>query len=329
VDCLGTSDWGRLWAAALAAFGTLLTTFAIAFTNHVPAAACTAVSGWLRYRIRCHGLRSWRSFTAAGFFAALAAACELPALAWLAALAVILLRCDQRRTVAAALPAALLVAAAALGTNHLAHGTAAPPYAHRGAAPQPATRQPGPGPGESWNPADWYDYAIRLPDGRLLESYWRSPRGIDRGEPSPAVYAWHVLVGHHGILSLTPAWLLVIPGLALLAARRRHGAAGEAELARAIALVSLVVIAFYLARPQVDRNYGGMTSGFRWAFWLAPLWVAATVPAADLLARSRVGRVAALLLLGLSVLSVAHPTWNPWAMPWIQQWLVHAGWLSA
>jgi glycosyltransferase involved in cell wall biosynthesis len=329
VDCIGTSDWGRLWAAALAAFGTLLTTFAVAFTNHLPAAACTAVSGWLLYRIRCHGLRSWRSFAGAGFCAALAAACELPALAWLAALAAILARCDPRRTVAAALPAAVLVAAAALGTNLVAHGTVLPPYAHRGPTPQPAARQPGPGPGESWNPADWYDYAIRLPDGRLLESYWRNPRGVDRGEPSRAVYAWHVLVGHHGIFSLTPAWLLVLPGLTLLAARRRHTTAGEAEVARAIAVVSCVVIAFYLARPQADRNYGGMTSGFRWAFWLAPLWVAATVPAADVLARSRLGRIIALLLLGLSVVSVAYPTWNPWSMPWIQHWLVHGGWLPS
>lgn len=329
VDAIGTSDWGRLWAAALAAFGTLLTTFAVAFTNHLPAAACTAISGWLLYRIRCHGLRSWRSFAAAGFWAALAAACELPALAWLAALSAILVRCDLRRTVAATLPAALVVAAAALGTNMVAHGTVVPPYAHRGDAPQPATRQSGPDAGESWNSADWYDYAIRLPDGRLLESYWRSPRGVDRGEPSRLVYAWHVLLGHHGIFSLTPAWLLVIPGLALLAARRRHGGTGEADLARAIALVSLVVIAFYLSRPQADRNYGGMTSGFRWAFWLAPLWVAAAVPAADVLARYRLGRIVALLLLALSAMSVAYPTWNPWTMPWIQQWLVHGGWLPA
>jgi len=27
--------------------------------------------------------------------------------------------------------------------------------------------------------------------------------------------------------------------------------------------------------------------------------------------------------------SVAYPTWNPWTMPWIQQWLIHAGWSPA
>ena len=42
----------------------------------------------------------------------------------------------------------------------------------------------------------------------------RSP--IDQGEPSRALYAFHVLIGHHGILSLTPVWLLSAVGLAML-----------------------------------------------------------------------------------------------------------------
>ena len=90
-------------------------------------------------------------------------------------------------------------------------------------------------------------------------------------------------------------------------------------------MVSVVVIAFYLTRSEIDRNYGGMTSGFRWAFWLAPLWGVAAVPAADRLAGSRWGRGVALTLLAFSVLSAAYPTWNPWTLPWIQQWLTLAG----
>ena len=106
------------------------------------------------------------------------------------------------------------------------------------------------------------------------------------------------------------------------------GSAGQQRLAWAIGLVSLVVVAFYLSRPQLDRNYGGTSSGFRWAFWLAPLWVMAAVPAADRLAAGRMGRVVALSLLGLSVISVAFPTWSPWTTPWLQQWLTHAGWID-
>ena len=348
IDRIGTSDWGRLWAAGLAAGGTLLNTFAVVLTNHVPAAACTAASAWFAHRIAVDGLRSHAGFAAAGATAALAAAFELPALAWLAAVVGILASCDLRRTLTATVPAALIVAAAALSTNWLAHGTISPPYAHRAAAARPLPAGVVLRDGESWNPDNWYDYSLRLSNGRLLTSYWNKPQGVDRGEPSAASYAWHALVGHHGIFSLTPAWLLAIPGIGMLAAsagRRRHGQrqgqglrggqqaddlgmAGQQRIAWAIGLVSLVVIAFYLSRPQLDRNYGGTSSGFRWAFWLAPLWVMAAVPAADRLAGGRMGRVLALSLLGLSVISVAFPTWSPWTTPWLQQWLTHAGWID-
>ena len=345
IDRIGTSDWGRLWAAGLATGGTLLTTFAVVLTNHIPAAACTAASAWFAHRIAVDGLRSHTGFAAAGVTAALAAAFELPALAWLAAMLAVLATCDLRRTLTAALPAALVVAAAAFSANWLAHGTISPPYAHRAAAARPLPAGVTLRDGESWNPDNWYDYSLRLSNGKLLTSYWNKPQGVDRGEPSAATYAWHALVGHHGMFSLTPAWLLAIPGMAMLATsagRRRSGwqfrvgqqsvdgaSAGQQRLAWAIALVSAVVVAFYLSRPQLDRNYGGMSSGFRWALWLAPLWVMATVPAADRLAGSRAGRVLALALLGLSVVSVAFPTWSPWTSPWIQQWLTHAGWIGS
>ncbi len=322
IEAVGSSDWGRIWAMALLACGTFLGTFAVVLTNHLPAAAAAAASLWLVFSIRCRGERSGWTFAAAGFATALLVAFELPALAWLAAVGVILGRSDLRRTLMAAAPAAALVAAAALGTNHLAHGTVVPAYAHRTDA-IPTARAAATE--ESWNPLNWYDYAIRLPNGRLLESYWRSPKGIDWGEPSRLAYAWHAIAGHHGVVSLTPAWLLVIPGLALLAARRRRDIDGEADIARAIAAVSVVVIVFYVLRPQPDRNYGGMTSGFRWLFWMAPLWAVATVPAADVLGRSRAGRITACVLLGFSVLSAAYPTWNPWTAPWIEQLLRHAG----
>ena len=337
IDRIGTTDWGRLWAAALAAGGTLLNTFAVVLTNHLPAAACTAASAWLVQRIAVDGLRSPLGFAAAGATAGLAAAFELPALAWLAAVLGLLARTDLKRTLRFALPAALIVAGAALSTNWLAHGTISPPYAHRVAAPAPLPAGVLLRDGESWNPNNWYDYSLRLANGRLLTSYWNAPQGVDRGEPSAATYAWHALVGHHGIFSLTPAWLLAIPGIFMLASprRRRRGevavrdaeAIGQERLARAIATVSLVVMVFYLSRPQLDRNYGGTSSGFRWIFWLAPLWVAAAVPAADRLSSGRLGRVIALVLLGLSVVSVAYPTWSPWTTPWLQHWLTHTGWL--
>jgi hypothetical protein len=112
---VGSSDWGRLWAAALAACGTLLTTFAVALTNHLPAAAAAAASLWLLLAIRSGTHRSAWPFFAAGLAAALTAAFELPALAWLVAVIIGLAKYDLRRTITAAVPAALLVAASAAG----------------------------------------------------------------------------------------------------------------------------------------------------------------------------------------------------------------------
>ena len=52
--------------------------------------------------------------------------------------------------------------------------------------------------------------------------------------------------------------------------------------------VSLVVFLFYVWRTN---NYGGFTSGPRWLFWLIPLWLLGTLPAADWIGRYRIGRV--------------------------------------
>jgi hypothetical protein len=198
-----------------------------------------------------------------------------------------------------------VVAAAAFGTNYLAHDSLRPPYMHR----------------SQTDPADnWYDYTF-VRDGKPRESYWRNPQGIDRGEPSPAMYALHATVGHHGIFSLTPIWLLSIWGLALMARDPRWRG-----LALLIASVSLVCLAFYLSRSQGDRNYGGMTSGFRWMFWFAPLWLVALLPAADRLATSRIGRGFALVLLALSTMSASYPTWNPWTSPWLADFLSYLDW---
>ena len=44
------------------------------------------------------------------------------------------------------------------------------------------------------------------------------------------------------------------------------------ELALLVLSVSVICLIFLIGlRPQEDRNYGGMTSGFRWVFWCAAM----------------------------------------------------------
>lgn len=294
----GDTDWGRLFAMACAAFGTFLSTFAVAINNHTIAAVSAALALDAALRIWYAGERRVRWFAAAGFVAAFAAANELPALSLTAAITIGLLWKAPRQTLLGFVPPALVVAAASLGLNYLAHHSWRPPYAHR---------QPG---------DNWYDYQF-VRDGKVRDSYWskreaRSP--IDRGEPDVGRYAFHVLIGHHGILSLTPVWLLSFIGMGVLLAR---GDPHRRAMGLLVASVTAACLVFYLTRPLDDRNYGGMTSGFRWAFWLAPLWLASMLPVADAAGARRWSRWLALVLLGFSVLSVAYPTWNPWTHPWI------------
>jgi hypothetical protein len=126
-------------------------------------------------------------------------------------------------------------------------------------------------------------------------------------------------VGHHGIFSLTPIWLLTVVGVGMWCWRREPD---RRALGLLIGSVSAACIAFYLLRPLEDRNYGGMNSGFRWVFWFAPLWLVAMLPAADVASTRRWSRGLAYLLLGCSVLSVSYPTWNPWVHPWILDFLL-------
>jgi hypothetical protein len=308
VERFGTTDWGRVFVMAAATLGTFLTTFAVVFNNHVVAAVSAAVALYAFVRIVDDGERRWRYFALAGLAATFVAADELPALSLVALMGLLLLWRAPRETLIAFLPGALLVATAFFVTNYIAHRSLLPPYMHRSAT----------------NPSDnWYNYTYAV-NGRERESYWLDRQGIDVGEPSRATYALHVLAGHHGIFSLSPIWLMSLWGtlLWILSEDRKRR-----ELAWLAGGLTVVCLVFYIGlRPQEDRNYGGMTSGFRWMFWFAPLWLVAMIPAADRLANSAFGKALALALLVMSVLSVSYPTWNPWTQPWIYHWLEWCGW---
>jgi hypothetical protein len=308
VERYGTTDWGRIFVVCAATMGTFLNTFAVVLNNHVIAAVCAAVALYAAVRILSDGERRLRYFALAGFFAALTASDELPALTLLAFVGLLLLWRVPRPTLTAFVPAAAVVAVAFFATNWIAHASLRPPYMHR----------------SSTDTSDnWYEYTYTV-NGREVQSYWLNRQGIDRGEQSKVTYAFNVLVGHHGIFSLTPVWLLSVAGVWMWL---QSPDLVRRDLSAGIALVSLICLVFYIGlRPLEDRNYGGMTSGFRWVFWCAPLWIVMMIPAADRLARSTAGQALAAVLLSFSVLSTSYPTWNPWVQPWIYNWMVWCGW---
>jgi hypothetical protein len=310
MEQFGRTDWGRLYVMAAATFGTFPTTFATSLNNHVPAAVTALAAVYAVTRIWYHGRREPRYFAFAGLCAALTVTDDLPALSFFAALSLGLLWKAPRQTFAGYLPAVLVVAAAFFGTNYLAHGDLRPPYMHRG---------------DQGTDDDWYHFKyVRQSDGKTEESYWSHPSKLDQGEPSVAWYAFNVLVGHHGIFSLTPIWLLAIPGVFWLARRAEYRLRALAWLIGGVTVVCLEFYLFFVR--QSDRNYGGVTCGFRWVIWMAPLWLLAILPAADWLSATRDRRVVGYVLLALSVFSASYAVWSPWIHPWLTEVFLTLGW---
>ncbi len=334
VERYGTTDWGRLLVMVAATAGTFLTTFAVSLNNHIIAAVCVIVAVDAAMRILYEDERRLRYFFLCVASASFAVAVELPALLLLALVGLLLLWKYPRQTLVAGVPAALLVLGAAVGTNYTAHGTIKPAYAmrDRGNDEQGKPRD--------WTNGNWYNYTFEIHDPhnsakspRVVQSYWSRDEAslarrsaVDRGEPSRSVYAMHMLVGHHGIFSLTPIWLFSLAGMITLCVRKEEPSLRL--LGGVIVTITLVVFFFYLMQPQENRNFGGVTTGLRWTFWLVPLWLLALLPAADWSAESRSRRIAAGICVALSVMSASFATWNPWTHPWMSQMFAHLGWIE-
>jgi hypothetical protein len=318
VERYGTTAWGRYFVLAAACFGTLVTHFVITLNNHTFGVYSALFALYPALRIWSSSQPSPAScFLIAGFFTGFAVCNELPAASFAVALALLLLWRDPWRTLALFAPAAAVPLAAFLFSNYLAIGELKPAYDKFG------------GPwyeyeGSHWKPA---------PPGQVKP-------GIDwagQKETRPE-YAFHVLLGHHGLFSLSPIFLLAFAGMLLGMARRKSAVADEnhpgAEgtsggeslpwiLYPLTLFLTIVVIGFYLVKTN---NYGGWTSGLRWLMWLTPFWLLVMLPVADRLAACRWGRGLGYLVLAVSIMSVNYRSWNPWRHPWIYNLLEALGW---
>ena len=296
-DRLGGTDWGRLLVFATACFGTFVSGYLTSLNNHTVAAAGALFA--LYHTLRLHldeDRRPWR-FLAAGFFAGWAACNELPAVSLAAGLFLWLTHLSWRQALRYALPAMLIPVAAYFYVQYEALGSVLPTYAL----------------------ADWYEF-----EG----SYWLTPTGMDLADDPKPVYAFHLLAGHTGILSLTPVLLLGWIGMIRGASLRpwRWGTLPPQQIMATLALgVTAVVFAFYVLRTS---NYGGLTAGPRWFFWLTPLWLLTMLPEADRWASSRWLRWLGYGLLAISVGSALFALESPWRHNWLFTTLRAWGWIA-
>ena len=150
-------------------------------------------------------------------------------------------------------------------------------------------------------------------------------RGVDQGEPSKLVYLSQMTFGHHGLFSLTPLWLLVPIGLVVGVMR---GSPESRRLVLAITVASVVCFLFYLNRPLIDRNYGGVSVCFRWLLWFAPLWLVVATPVMAWFETTSIRRGTLYAMLALSVFSMSASLESPWQSPWIYRFWQFLGWLG-
>jgi hypothetical protein len=339
---LGSTDWGRIFVVASGSFGTLILPFTTTLNNHT-IAACTAMfalypilsrtgreegrvsrmeerestepSRELRSSIvdpqsSRSGLRSSifyppSSFLLAGFFAGFTACSELPATSFLVFFFLILFWLDRKKALLLYLPAAAIPIAFFFLTNYLALNRLMPAY------------------GEFGGP--WYEYE----GSHWLTKPGETPHGIDFAYlyESKAAYAFHLLLGHHGLFSLNPIFLLGLAGAVIwLVTMGRGQDPGRRPGLIAMLTIALliVVVAFYILRTG---NYGGWTAGPRWLIWLTPFLLLTMLPAVDWLAPRRWGRILAYAFLAISVISTSYPAWNPWRQPWLYNLMEKLDWI--
>ncbi|MDG2359643.1 MAG: hypothetical protein P8M20_08325, partial [Planctomycetaceae bacterium] len=209
---------------ALAAFccGSLVIGYATTLNNHSVAAMCLVFTLAPLLRILSDGSQRGLDYAQVGFWAAMVCCHELPAALFGVATFALLVRKSVPQTAKWFVPAALIPLAVYFVTNYLATGGWKPFYLYYG--------------------TEKYLYEL---DG--VKSYWHTPHGMDQSLDSPLTYFFHCVIGHHGIFSLSPIFLL-----AIVPAFRKRLLTGH-RLRPAIVLggvLSVAVLSFYLTRTS-------------------------------------------------------------------------------
>ena len=284
---------------AMAAFGTFLSTYIVTLNNHTVAAVSVILSIIPTARIVSDEERHPLWFMAAGFFAAFACTNELPAALWGVVVFGLLAWKSLRRTLLYFVPAAIIPLAGFFWTNYEATGGVKPFYAYYG--------------------TEKYEYVF---EGE--PSYWMNPKGIDANQESPGVYLMHCTIGHHGIFSLTPIFLLTLWSWLSV---RTWKARRLWPIHAAGIFLTVAVLAFYLSRTA-NYNYGGNTAGLRWVFWLIPFWLLAMLPLFDRFSKRTWFIGLAGLLFVVSVFSMASAVSNPWQPSWLYSLMKEWKWID-
>ncbi len=304
LDRLVENDWAWFAGIIAAAWAMPLTIFNTTLNNHTVAAfsAFFAVYALLKIwdeqplpddaDVDYRSPVPYGAYFAAGFWGSFTFCNELPALAFTALLALAVFARSPKATFTAFLPGAIIPLIPFFFTLYAATGGFTPFYSEFG------------GPS--------YEY-----EG----SYWVSPLEMDWFDKHPEpwhTYLFHMLIGHRGMFSLTPIFLLAIVPMI----KAMTGSEGKrmTVLAMMTGFLTVVLFGFYTYKTH---NYGGSSQGLRWLFWIFPLWMIFVPKGFESGQTSRAMRWVGILCLGFSVLTVGYGMRIPWSHPWILDMIEH------
>ena len=211
-------------------FGTLVYGYAVTINNHTPAAVCFFISWYLVYRIRRDRISGIVPYVLAGLLAGMGGMFELQGLVftlWLFCL-VAMKRPGKSLIFLVFLAIPIILN---LYLNYHISGDIRPFYLQ----------------------SDLYKYegSAWIEGNNKTSSRW--------------VYLFHLLLGHHGLFSLSPVLVIGLLGMINVIRRNREDM-GMEMLGLAVAM--LIVILFPLT---IQRNYGGYCVGMRWFIHFTPI----------------------------------------------------------
>jgi hypothetical protein len=272
-------------AMAGACFAYLGVGYATHINNHSTAAALAVTGLYYAVRIRQNSdVRPWH-WPLAGFALGALPAIDLPGLAITGALALYLLSYDWKKTLLWFCPALLPGLVAHLALTYQISGSLKPFY---------------------------FNSELKT----YSQFYFRKPSGIDALREPKLTYAFHTLLGHHGLFSMTP--LYVFGAYELIRSIKARRLLGES-------LVTLgAVLAFLLFFILRTRNYGGWCVGMRWFVPIMPLLLLYFGLWVDRVRMSRPLWAAVLVAFGVSCFNVQDALSSPFQYSVWHNWLERA-----
>ncbi|MET0385796.1 MAG: hypothetical protein ABW321_07545 [Polyangiales bacterium] len=222
------------WTLACLALGQLGLAYSVTINNHVPAALAAFIAFYYAYGLRHGHLTKPRHWMLAGLAIGVAPTMDLGAVFLSAGIGLYLLSFDWRSTFKYLIPVALIPVAVNFGLTWYVMGSPTPVYLRK----------------------ELYDYP---------GSYWKNPGGIDGLDEPRLIYLRNILIGHHGLFSMTPVLCFSVVAIARTLIKRDAKYLAEALT---IGIPTLILIVFYTA---TTKNYGGVCVGFRWFLPVVPL----------------------------------------------------------